>query len=137
MSQSSTTTGPISQGILLSHSDNMIVLGLPGTDYQLHLCVDHPVSQSINKPITGTVRARARRVDVVNTGGRYIEPVYGRPRRLQGTVVATDLSENTLLVNCGVCSFVCVLAAGQKAGDFVPGALVSFDVERGATFEAI
>ena len=132
------------RGVLISRSENQIVLGLPGTDYQLHLEIEETddLDAQPNDWVTGIIHARARRVDTVHTGGRFIEPVYGRPRRLQGTIVGTDLDANTITVDCGPtsesvrtgCPFVCELVAGQKSAHLGVGALVGFDVERGATF---
>jgi hypothetical protein len=125
----------IAQGVLLSRTDEVIELGLPGTDYRLHLKIDEPISVATGKTIRGHLHARARRVDTTSGGGRYIEPVYGRPRRLQGRVVCVDAQANTIGVQCG-CPFICVLGAGQEAASFAAGDFVTFDVERGARFEA-
>ena len=123
------------QGTLLEQREGVIVLGLPGTEYQLHLRVSNPLPTPPNRPVSGRIVARAKRVDIVQTGGRFIEPVYGRPRRLQGAVIATDPGQNTITVDCGHCPFECVLTANQRAASFPIGALVSFDVEAGAVFE--
>jgi hypothetical protein len=131
-----TTSGDAATGVLASSEDGQIVLALPGTDYRLHLQLAGPIDAPSGKPITGRITAKARRVDVVHRGGRFIEPLYGRPRRLQGTVVATDPHENTITVKCGGgCPFVCRLMAGQRAINFDVGAFVGFDVEAGAGFE--
>jgi hypothetical protein len=140
MSHAATSDATTTQGALQAATPSGIVLALPGTDYQLHLAVDRPLAPGFtpgpNSLVTGVIRAKARRVDVVTTGGRYIEPVYGRPRRVQGSVMAADPADNTLAVHCAPgCVMVCTLMAGQKAGNFAPGTLVSFDVERGATFD--
>ncbi len=124
----------IVHGRLAERGEDRIVLTLPGTDYRLHLRVDRPIDLPLNERIAGRIFARARRVDVVGTGGRYIEPVYGRPRRLQGRITATDPQANTITVYCG-CPFVCELTANQRANQFAVGQMVSFDVERGARFE--
>ena len=125
----------LARGLLVEIAEGSIGLNLPGTDYRLHLLVDAPVKGGeLNKPIDGRILARAKRVDIVHTGGRYIEPVYGRPRRIQGRVIATDQEANTITVNCGT-PFVCYLTADQKPRDFEIGSLVSFDIERGAQFE--
>jgi len=123
-------------GQLLRQDDGHIVLGLPETEYQLHLRVNPPLPAGTHRHIAGTIRARARRVDIVQTGGRYIDPVYGRPRRIQGAITAIDPIGNTLTVDSG-CPMVCLLVAGQKTSRFSLGQLVSFDVERGATFEPL
>jgi len=84
--------------------------------------------------VTGTIFCRAKRVDVVPSGGRFIEPVYGRPRRLQGRISEINPKANTITVDAG-CPFVCEVTVGQKAPSFQVDQLVSFDVERGARFE--
>ncbi len=127
---------PVTQGRLIQQQDGTVVLGLPGTDYQLHLQAPTPIHAKPHGRVSGVITARAKRVDVVGTGGRYIEPVYGRPRRLQGTITATDLTLNTLTVDCA-CPVVCKLTMGQDASQFSVGQLVSFDVERGATLTPI
>jgi hypothetical protein len=127
------------QGVLLEKSPDTIVLGLPGTDYKLHLAVDDAGAAhlpELGKPLTGRISARAKRVDKVRSGGRYIEPIMGRPRRIQGRISAIDAHAMTITVWCG-CPFTCVLTMNQKAADFAVGDLVSFDVERGARFEPI
>ena len=75
-------------GQLLRRDDGHIVLGLPETEYQLHLRVNPPLPAGTHPHIAGTIHARAKRVDIVQTGGRYIDPVYGRPRRIQGAITA-------------------------------------------------
>lgn len=131
-----TATGDVAAGILEKSEEGMIVLALPGTDYRLYLQVTGRLEAPLNRPIAGRITARARRVDVVHRGGRYIEPLYGRPRRLQGTIVATDPHDNTITVKCGGgCPFVCQLVADQQAVNFDVGLFVGFDVEANASFE--
>lgn len=135
MSDITTTTGPLAKGTLIEQADGKIVLGLPGTEYQLHLITDAPVTPSNTGKITGTITASARRVDKTQAGmgGRYIEPVYGRPRRIQGRVTATDITANTITV-FAACPVVCSFATAQSASDFEVGQFVTFDAEPGAKF---
>lgn len=126
----------LTRGELLESSEGFIVLGLPGTDYRLHLVVDQPIATEPGKRIDGRIRARARRVDVATSGGRYVEPVFGRPRRVQGRIAAVDPQANSITVHCG-CPFICELTANQRASDFPLGAIATFDVERGASFQPI
>ncbi len=136
MQHAAATDQSIVCGVLMDAVDEQIVLGLPETDYRIHLCVDDAVNGSVGAHTRGRIHARARRVDVAPSGGCYIEPVYGRPRRLQGRIVATDPKTDSIVVHCG-CAFVCTLAADQKASAFDPGDFVTFDVESGARFEPI
>lgn len=136
MSSSTASDSLVARGKLLRQEQGKIVLAVPGTDYQIHLAVSQPVQPDALGQICGRITARARRVDRVVTGGRFIEPSWGRPRILQGVIVATDPSANTITVRCAV-PFECELTdPRQKAADFAIGELVNFSVERGARFEA-
>mgnify|MGYP006275232361 CR=1 FL=1 len=117
-------------------ADDKVVLHPPGTDYRLHLVLDRPLQADVGDRVEGVVRARAKRVDVVPSGGRYVEPGYGRPRRAQGMVVGGDAASHALKVHCGGCLMLAELTdPRQRLSDFKLHQLVSFDVERGARFE--
>lgn len=130
----------LARGVLFEHHPETpiqaerVVLTFPNTNYQVHLHPTAPVTTEIGKRIIGTIRAEARRVDVVTTGGRYVEPVYGRPRRVQGAIVGRDDARNTLIVHAGFPIHCALTAPNQKSADFPDGAFVSFDVNDGATF---
>jgi hypothetical protein len=128
------TAGPIATGVLAEKSPEKLVLAVPGTDYRIQLVPAGQVEAGLNERISGTIRANARRVDVISAGGRYIEPVFGRPRRVQGRVIGGDIKSNTLVVLASVPVTV-KLMDHQQAGDFAVGQMVSFDVEPGASFE--
>jgi hypothetical protein len=114
-----------------------IVLRVPNTSYEMHLVPTESVVATPGQRITGRIRAKARRVDVVGTGGRYVEPVYGRPRRVQGTIVGVDVAANTITVNAGVPIICEVTDARQQASAFTEDSFVSFDVLDGATFTPV
>lgn len=113
---------------------------VPNSSYELHLIPTEPVSQAATGPsnrLIGIIQARARRIDRVQTGGRYVEPVYGRPRRVQGAVIAIDTAANAIVVHAGLPIHVTPTDPRQKAGDFEVGQFVSFDVFDGATFTPV
>lgn len=112
-----------------------IVLSFPGTSYQIHLETLRALDTPLGKRAVGTIRVQARRVDVVDTGGRYVEPVYGRPRRVQGRVVSLDHAANAIVVDAGV-PIELKLGKLQSASDFREDDLVSCDVLPGASFAA-
>jgi hypothetical protein len=119
---------------LAAASPERVTISFPGTDYRLILAVYQSPSTPVGKKINGSIRVQAKRVDVVRTGGKYIEPLDGTPRRIQGEVVASDTGENTLTVNAGV-PIICKLTdARQRADQFRIGELVSFEVNPGASF---
>jgi hypothetical protein len=120
------------RGVLVEQGPDFVVMGVPGTDYRLRLAVYKPVDVAVGKRLVGTIRATARRVDVVGTGGAYIEPVYGEPRRVQGSILATSAADQTITVHAGVPVQV-RLGAGQRPDQFAVGAMVSFDVLSGTS----
>src|SRR5690349_21597420 len=77
-----------------------IVLAIPNTNYELHLIPDAPVRTPPGKRLIGTIHAQARRIDTVGTGGQYVEPVFGRPRRVQGTVLRAE--NGAVVVDAGM-----------------------------------
>lgn len=111
------------------------VISFHNTNYQTHL---EPIGEITTKPgktIRGIIRARAKRIDICQTGGRFIDPVFGRPRRVQGSVLA--IKDGHVVVGAGMPVHCEPTAPGQKAEDFEVGQFVSFSVERGATFEEL
>ncbi len=128
------TAGPIATGVLAEKTSEKLVLAVPGTDYRLKLIPVGQVNGPLNERIQGTIRANAQRVDVISAGGRFIEPIFGRPRRVQGRIIGGDVKANTLTVLAAV-PITVTLMPHQQAGKFAIGQMVSFDVEPGATFE--
>lgn len=125
--------GVRARGVLEESAGASIVLRVPGTDYRLRLGVYKPVDTPVGKRLVGIVRASARRIDVVGTGGEYIEPIYGEPRRMQGSVLAVDAADQTITVKACVPVQVKV-GAGQRAEQFAVGQMVAFDVLSGTSF---
>ena len=121
-------------------SPALLVVSFPNTSYRLRLEPAGGVERfqaCVGKRVLGRIHARAKRVDVVGAGGRYVEPVHGRPRRVQGSVLGVSEKGNTITVGAGA-PLVCALTdPRQKAAMFEPGQFVSFDVERGATFTLV
>lgn len=111
-----------------------ITVSVPDSSYELHLRPAGSITAAVGKRIVGRIEAQARRIDTVQTGGRFIEPVAGRPRRVQGHVVAIDASANAITINAGV-PIRCTLGdARQQASSFEVGQFVAGDVVDGATF---
>ena len=129
-----TTSDPVAHGVLAEVKEGAIVLGVPGTDYRVHLVISGAAQGKAGDHISGTIYATAKRVDKIPTGGRFIDPVYGRPRRLQGRVISLDPVKNVITVFSGL-PFHCTMMAAQKTNEFEVGQMVAFDIERGARFE--
>ena len=124
---------PVMRGRLLEKSDDHVVVGVPETSYRLHLVLPEPIDVEVGRRVRGVIHCQARRVDVVPSGGRFIEPVFGRPRRIQGWVTGGDVQRNVLHVKAEV-PLVVHLMPSQQASEFETGQMVCFDAEAGAKF---
>ncbi|MBK7405438.1 MAG: hypothetical protein IPJ41_12600 [Phycisphaerales bacterium] len=111
-------------------------ISFPNTQYQIHLLPETPVGVEPGARIIGTIHAQVARIDKVNAGGRYFEPVLGRPRRVQGRVIAVNGETNEVIVNAGVPIHCHPTDKRQKATDFHDGDFVTCGVLEGATFRA-
>lgn len=109
-----------------------ITFAVPNTSYELHLVATGAVGVAPGKRLVGVVKAQARRIDVVQSGGRFVEPVMGHPRRVQGTVVRVE--GEAVVVDAGVPIHLTPTDPRQGASQFQPGQFVSCDVMDGATF---
>jgi hypothetical protein len=114
-----------------------VIIEFPNTSYRTHLVPTRPIKGDLGKRILGVIRVDARRVDTVDTGGKYIEPVFGRPRRVQGRVIAHNDSTRTIVVDAGMPIHLHLLDDRQRPHDFAQGDLVSCDVKDGATFTQV
>lgn len=114
--------------------NDMVVFKVPGTDYELHLVCRDPLNVPEGRRVKGTIHARALRMHQSDTGGRFMEPVYGPPRIVQGTVLEADSQNNRLLMDLTVPVWV-TLDPAQTAAKYHPGAMLNFYVESGTRFE--
>ncbi len=128
----------LARGILLGRTSpegegpGLVRFGVLGTNYDLHLVPAGGVNAEVGKRLIGTIRCQARRIDLVHTGGRFVEPVMGRPRRVQGTVVAVE--GGSVVVDAGIPIHAQPMDDRQHAEQFSLGQLVAFDAPPGATF---
>ena len=131
---SSPTTPPVVSAVVDEVHADWLQVRVPDTDYRLRLVPAQGFSAQVGDKVSGVIRAQALRMDVIPAGGRYIEPVQGRPRRIQGRVVGGNVANNEVYIKAGP-GVVVTPMAPQRAGDFSIGQLVSFDVRTGATIE--
>lgn len=131
---SSPTTPPVVSGVVDEAHADWVQVRVPGTDYRLRLVPAGGLSVAVGDKVAGVIRAQALRMDVIPAGGRYIEPVQGRPRRVQGRIVGGNAQLNEVYIQAGP-GVVVTPMAPQRAGDFAIGQMVSFDVRDGATLE--
>ncbi len=120
-------------GVVERATDGRMHLAIPGVDYLLQLETGESRAADVGSKITGVISAQARRIDAIRSGGRFVEPVEGPPRRVQGTVMSVDESEGAIVVNAGV-PVSCKVGPLQSASQFEVGSMVTMGVAPGATF---
>lgn len=120
---------------LKSIADGVGVFTVPGTQYQLSLDVTDDLSASIGQRVRGRVHGRALRMHRASAGGNFIEPLEGRPRIVQGTVLAVDPSSQEVILDLVVPVRV-AMVEDQPASGFATGEMVNFYMEPGTRFVA-
>jgi hypothetical protein len=109
-----------------SVENGVVTLRVPGNNYRNSFAVTAEGGLAAGSRVRGQVLAPAWKVDRVETGGNYVEPLYGRPRRMQGTILSIDTAANTLTVQVGY-EATCVLPDRHRAADFAVGQRVGWD----------
>ncbi|HEY0008910.1 MAG TPA: hypothetical protein VGB55_09315 [Tepidisphaeraceae bacterium] len=98
--------------------DKTLVFAPRESNYELHLQTLEGYEGVINQPIDVVVRASARKIYTVPSGGLFVSPIRGTPRIVQGRVKAFD--QRSLTLQCGVLVTV-DLPTGDGAIDLAEG----------------
>ncbi len=120
-----------------------VVVTFPNSDYRVQLrpWKDDlaPFEGRVGQRVIGRIRAEARRLDVCGAGGRFVEPVFGRPRRVQGMVTVVQPDQNTVIVSAGagISIHLHPTAPGQSSTQFAVDDFLTCGVADGASFELV
>lgn len=112
--------------IVDSVQDGFVTLKTPNNNYRNSFKLPEGVTLTVGQRVTGTIHAPAWKVDRVDFGGNYCEPLFGRPRRMQGTIVAVNTQANELTVQTGY-EVTVKLPAQYLAANFQLGTRVGWD----------
>lgn len=129
----SQTLPEIAEFKLVSLDAGFGIFAVPGTGYRLTLEVPEGFDAPIGRRIRGRVRGRALRMHRTGAGGNFIEPLDGRPRIVQGTVLAIDPAADEVLMDL-VVPIRLEMFEGQSASEFATGEMVNFYMHPGASF---
>ncbi|MCA9300224.1 MAG: hypothetical protein KDA28_14220 [Phycisphaerales bacterium] len=121
----------LARGTLDATGDGHLTMAVPNSSYRIRMAGPTPKAE-VGKRLVGRVSGHARRIDVVESGGRYIEPVYGSPRRIQGRVVAIE--QNAIVVHAGIPIHCMPTDARQNPAQFEIGDFVALDLMDGVSF---
>ena len=119
--------------LLESLADGFGIFTIPGTQYRLHLAVEEGLEECVGGRVRGRVHGRSLRMHHSPAGGNFIEPLEGRPRIVQGTVIAVDPGTHEVLVDL-VVPIRLAIPESQSTASFATGDMVNFYMEPGASF---
>ncbi|HEY8668368.1 MAG TPA: hypothetical protein VIL86_17085 [Tepidisphaeraceae bacterium] len=128
------------RGKVLSASGGVIVFNPQNTTYELHLAAaGGEYRGAVGRTVEGIIRAKARKIWTVPSGGNFIAPIFGPPKTIQGR--AKLVEERLVVIQAGTHIAVEVPEEGFKIelpkGPIGGGALVNAIVFPGATFELL
>jgi hypothetical protein len=113
--------------VVESITDSTITLRVPNMNYCNTFAIKGTApSVTPGERIRGTIHAPAWKVDRVDLGGNYVEPLYGRPRRMQGTILSVNTAANELTVQVAY-EVTVKMPEKYNAADFHPGERVGWD----------
>ena len=107
-------------------TDDQVTVVVPGTNYRSTFKYAGAAPLQVGQRVNAVVHAPTRKIEVVSDGGNYVEPLFGRPRRMQGRVVEQHATTSELLVQAGYPVRV-KLPHGQTVADFPVGSRVGWD----------
>ncbi|HZK81387.1 MAG TPA: hypothetical protein VFC46_09980 [Humisphaera sp.] len=116
--------------------DNLVIFSPAGGSYEMHL-VCPGFARTLNTPIHGVVRVKARKIYTVPSGGLFVTPIFGPPRIIQGRIKSLD--RNSMVLHAGG-NIVVDFPAGDDAfelanGPLTVGKMANVVAWPGATFE--
>jgi hypothetical protein len=126
------------RGKVLRVEGNVVVFNPTGTTYELHLVnTGGELPTPSQSAVSCHIRAEARKVWTMSSGGNFVTPIIGPLRVVQGRVRYLD--ERTAVVQAGV-PVILTLPALPSAydlerGPIEPAAMINVTLLAGATFE--
>lgn len=126
----------MARGKVIAANDGIVHFAPSGTNYELHLAAPN-YAGPVGQLVTGVVRAAARKIWTVPSGGNFISPIFGQPRTIQGRVRA--IAEYSIIVQAGA-PIVIELPAEEPGydlanGPIALGVMVNVMALPGARFE--
>lgn len=126
------------RGKVTQATEGRVVFAPAGTNYELHLQAP-AFTGPIDVLLEGIVRAKARKVWTVPSGGNFISPIFGTPRTIQGRIRWMD--QRSMVVQAG-CPIHIEFPAENTGYDLANGplsvgAMVNVVVQPGARLEMV
>jgi hypothetical protein len=127
------------RGVVTEISDGHVIFAPSNTNYLMRLEPTKPYTGPTGHIISAMIRAKARKVYTVPSGGGFVSPIFGPPKTIQGRALFADSA--SVVIRAGV-PIVVDLPAKDDAidleeGPIGAGSIVNAICMGGATFELI
>jgi hypothetical protein len=131
------SNGFLARGKVVEVKDTLVVFAPLETNYRLHLQASHRYTGPVNQIIEARIRAKARKVYTVPSGGGFISPIFGSPRTIQGRALLVE--DRQLVLRAGFPIAIDLPQSDDAVdlddGPISVGATVNVVALPGATFE--
>ncbi len=128
----------VTQGKVIAVNGSTVVFKPANSTYELHLTIaSGSYNGPMNEPVHAILRATARKVYTVPSGGLFVTPIIGPTRILQGRVREAEAGQIALqcTANFNVTLPTIPGSVELARGPIQDGALVNAVLLPGATFE--
>jgi hypothetical protein len=84
------SNGYLARGKVVEATDAHVIFAPLETNYRLYLSASQRYTGPLNQIIEARIRAKARKVYTVPSGGGFISPIFGSPRTIQGRALLVE-----------------------------------------------
>jgi hypothetical protein len=125
------------RGKVIKINSDSVVFAPVNTNYELLLQTPSRYNGALGQPIGALIRAKARKVYTVPSGGGFVAPIFGPPRIIQGRALYID--DSFIVIRAGLPIIVEIpkddLAIDLTDGAIAVGEMVNGTIFPGVTFE--
>ena len=125
------------RGNLVRSTAGAVVFNPVSTNYELKLAAAAGYAGPTAGRVDALVRATARKLWTIGSGGNFVAPIMGPPRIVQGRIRYID--QTAMVVSCGLMVIVTLPTADSACdlthGPLAVGQLVNVALLPGASFE--
>lgn len=135
----SSLTDFAARGKVIRVEGRIILFAPVNSTYEISLACTGPLPEVSDRTVSGLIRAQARKIWTVPSGGNFLTPIFGPPRIVQGRVRYLD--DRQMVVHGGL-PVVVQLPPDNRAYDLINGplelaSLVNATLLPDATFELV
>jgi hypothetical protein len=126
-------------GKVLRVDDSFVVFSPANTNYELNLATASRYDGPVGVLVEGWVKASARKLWTVPSGGNFVTPIFGPTRIVQGRIKFLD--QTSMVVQAGLPVTISLPAADSaydlSSGALSVGVLVNATILPGASFQLV